>query len=127
MSARAGERGSTTLAVAVLGALLVVAGLIGSLVGAHVLAVHHVRVVADVAALAAAESAVEGHDDRSVCDEARRVAALNDGRVIGCEVARAGYEVAVRVEAGADVRWTLPGLPAEVSAVSYAGNPDDGP
>jgi len=117
------ERGSVTLAAIVLGCALAVGLLVGSLVLAHVLAVHEARSGADLAALAAATDAVRLHDEDSACAAASRSMSSSRDQVTACEVVQAGYEVAARVEVTVDLAWTLPGLPQTVSAVSYAGNP----
>ncbi len=120
---RRGDAGHMTLAVIVIGLLLVVGIGVGSLIMSAVFAERGARSAADLSALAAATEATETLGDDGPCAVAGQVAADNGARVVACEIVRAGSEVAVKIEVAATPHWTMPGLPQTVAAVSYAGNP----
>jgi secretion/DNA translocation related TadE-like protein len=91
-----GERGSATVWVVALSAVLALVGASAVLVGAAVVARHRATPGADLAALAAAARAVLG--DADACAAAREVAAANSAELTRCTVgAGAVAEVTVSV------------------------------
>ncbi|MDR0284899.1 MAG: hypothetical protein LBI33_08430 [Propionibacteriaceae bacterium] len=121
---RGRESGSSTLAVIVVSAASIVVLLVGTVALRSVLAAHEAREAADLAALSAATQATRVLNDDEPCAAARQVATTNGAELTGCEIVRAGAEVAVRVEVTVALRLGGLGLPGTVSAVSYAGNPE---
>ena len=94
MSRAGGERGSGSVWVAALAGVLALVGGATVLVGAAAVARHRAESAADLAALAAARSAVIG--DPVACAVAQRVADRNGARITGCRV-RPGTVVEVTV------------------------------
>ncbi len=95
------ERGSASVWVLALAGVLALVGLAGALVAAAVTARHRATAAADLAALAAAGSAVEGHADP--CAAAAAVAEANGASLRSCTVdpaAVADVAVGVPVELG---------------------------
>lgn len=84
MSRPDGERGSGSVWVAAVAGVLAVVGGATVLVGAAAVARHRAESAADLAALAAARSAVIG--DPAACAVAARVAGRNGARITGCRV-----------------------------------------
>jgi len=117
------DRGSGTLAVVVITAVVAIGLLIGSMVLAYVLALHKVRDASDMAALTAATQAVGGASEEQACGEAGRIASDNGAVLASCEIQQAGAEVAASAETTIRLTWNLPGFPDHVSSTSYAGNP----
>lgn len=96
MSRSGAERGSGTVWVAALAGVLALVGAAAVLAGAASVARHRATSAADLAALAAARSAVLG--DPAACLVAQRIAGRNGARVTGCRVsAGAVVEVTVSV------------------------------
>ena len=93
--ARRGDRGSATIWV--LCCCTVILALVAATlaVGAAVIARHRASVVADLAALAAAQSLVEGA--AQPCQPAARVAAAQGGRLVRCAVVGGVVEVITEV------------------------------
>jgi secretion/DNA translocation related TadE-like protein len=97
----AGERGSATVWVLALSAVLAVIGAGAVLVGAAAVARHRATAAADLAALAAAGRAVVGGED--ACATSRAVAVANSAELVDCTVggdAVAEVTVTVSVELG---------------------------
>jgi len=107
------ERGSASLAaVACVAVLLLLGaglGVVGALVRAHRVA----QSAADLAALAAAAELARSGDG---CAAGVQVAAANDARLVGCEVAGATVTVRVRVDGP---HWL--GQEADLEARARAG------
>src|SRR4051794_16510323 len=82
-----GERGSATVWTVALAGLLAALGAVVVLVGSAVVARHRAGAAADLAALAAAGSAVQG--DPGACSVAEQVAAANGATVDSCSVSAA--------------------------------------
>ncbi|MBF6046449.1 helicase [Streptomyces sp. NRRL B-1677] len=95
---RCGDRGTATVWVAVAATALcaVFAALLA--MGQAVVARHRAGGAADLAALAAADHALEGQD--AACGLARRVAAAQGTRVVRCAVSGEIAEVAAEARAG---------------------------
>jgi len=121
-----GDRGNATLAVVALGAALAVGLAVGAVVLAYVACMRQAGAASDLAALTAAIQAADNLDDAAVCSAAGETARRNGARLVSCDIVRAAPEVAACVEVAVRPGWTLPGLPAEVTARSYAGNPGGG-
>jgi secretion/DNA translocation related TadE-like protein len=102
---RAGERGSATVWMLALSGVLATIGLAAVLVGAAVVARHRATGAADLAALAAAGRAVNGHVDG--CARAATVADANAAVLTACTV---GADVVVQVEVSVPVRLGPLGL-----------------
>jgi secretion/DNA translocation related TadE-like protein len=117
------QTGNASLATIVLALGLGLALLIGGAVLVYVQAAHRARAAADLAALAAATTALTDFNDVRSCDAARAVALGNGAQVDACKIVRAGSEIAVSVTVIVKLVWTIPGLESEVFATSYAGNP----
>jgi len=117
------QAGNISMATVVFTLAATVALLIGSMVVSYVMATHRARAAADLTALTAATSATRMLDEGQSCQEASRIAQDNGAQLTGCEIVRAGDEVAAKVEVSVGLHWTLPGLPDQVSSVSFAGNP----
>ncbi len=116
---RAGERGvGTVLAVAIVMALVTVAA-VGLLGLTYAATARSVRQAADLVAVSGAQAQAQGSD---ACAESRRVAALNQVEVSGCEVTGDLIDFVVEVNVRRSVGWRLPGLPERVAAVAYAGS-----
>ena len=98
--------------IAMVAVLLVLLGA-GIQFGSAVVARHRVTGAADLAALGGASKLIDG--EHEACDQAKRVAERNGGRLEECTVS--GWEVVVRVSA------TTPFGP--VSARSKAGPAED--
>lgn len=96
---RRGERGSATVWVLGLSAVLGVVGVAVVLMGAAVTARHRASTAADMAALAAAGHAVLG--DPAPCVVAARIARANGAALDRCTV---GAEATVEVTVGVPVR-----------------------
>lgn len=105
MSARAGDRGSATLYVVVLGLLVVLAGLVAGWYAAAVGVRHRATAAADLAALAAAGAAFEGGPP--ACAVAGRVALANGTRLVSCRLDGLVATVAVRAVAGGRARFAV--------------------
>ena len=91
-----GERGSATVWVVALSAVLAVVGAAMVLLGAAAVARHRAGTAADLAALAAAGRAAWG--EPGGCELAAEVARANSATLVACSVdARAVVEVRVRV------------------------------
>ena len=94
-----GERGSATVYLVALAAVLAVVAAAAVLVGAAVVGRHRAGAAADLAALAGAGRAVLA--DPAACDAAARVAAANGAVVERCAV---GAGAVVEVQVGVPVR-----------------------
>lgn len=92
-----GDRGSATVLAAVMVLALLALSTLAVHHGAAVIARHRAAAAADLAALAGADAAVNGHP--APCDAAATVAAAGAGRLQSCEVS--GWEVRVVVSATA--------------------------
>lgn len=112
------ERGSgTVLMLAVVAVVLVLT--IGAVaVGSAVLAAHRARSAADLAALAAAGTLAQGRSASSACAVAGAMAARNSADLVGC-AATADGSVVVHTTAGVVVG--LPGQPRSARALARAG------
>ena len=106
------------LAVAIVMALVTVAA-IGLLGLTYAATARSVRQAADLVAVSGAQAQAHG---LYVCAESRRVAALNQVEVSGCEVTGDLIDFVVEVNVRRSVGWRLPGLPERVAAVAYAGS-----
>lgn len=115
MSRPDGERGSATVWVVGLAAVLAVVGAAVVLVGVATVARHRATAAADLAALGAAQRAVTGDPDP--CGTARRLAAANTAALTSCD---AGGDGVVEVTVAVPVRLGRLGL-HEATARARAG------
>ena len=112
------ERGSATVWVIALSAVLAVLAAAVVLVGSATVARHRAGTAADLAALAAAGRAVLGEPD--ACDLADRVARANAAALVSCSVDGSSV-VDVRV----DVPVRLGGLGVHVASARARAGPAD--
>lgn len=79
-----GDRGAAAVLVLAMGAVLTLAGATTSAVAAVAVARQRAAAVADLAALAAAQRALEGQT--AACTRAASIAAANGGTLLGCRL-----------------------------------------
>ena len=106
---QSGDRGSATIWVLCCCAVVIALAAATLAVGAAVVARHRASVVADLAALAAAQALVEGKS--LPCQSAARVAAAQGGRLVSCSVVGPGADT---VEVVAEVPVSRTSLLAAV-------------
>jgi len=123
MSWRQRQRGNGTLLGLGLVLVAIMAIGLGLLITSWVVVQHRAESTADLTALAVAQQAADWVDQTEACQAGAIVARQNGGVLDQCEVVRAGDEVAVKVSVSVRLTRPLPGLPAQASATSYAGNP----
>lgn len=111
---RRGEVGSATVWVLTASALVLAAGLLATVLSAAVLTRHRAEAAADLAALAAADAALQGR--AAACARAGRVAAAGNAILVSCTLTNVTAQVVVKVP-GRGVLGRLP----PVSARSRAG------
>lgn len=111
------QRGSATLLMAGVMAVVVVLGGTAMLVTGYLLAQHGARAAADLSALSAAAAFQEGE---AGCGQARRTAKGNGARVVSCDRVGDELDFVVTVEVVVDVSTRVPGLPREVRAAAHA-------
>ena len=111
----------SALVVVVLG-LCSVGGLIGY---TWVQANREAQSASDLSALAAAQAATFGNQDKDSCEQAERIASANGATLVTCEIVRALDQVGVKVVVQVNIKWPIAGLPEFAESTSYAGNPDD--
>lgn len=117
MSFRRDERGSASvLMVGVMAVVIVLSGA-AMVVAGYLIGQHRARAAADLAALSAAAVFQQGADG---CAQARRTAAQNGARLSGCD--RVGDEVdfVVTVKVVVDVDTRVVGLPKVIWAEAHA-------
>ncbi|KUL39081.1 Rv3654c family TadE-like protein [Actinoplanes awajinensis] len=112
------ERGAASIFVLAVGLLLVAAGMAGAMVVAARVAGHSARNAADLAALAAAQHAIEGSGP--ACAAAARYAAANGARLAACQVT--GLEVVVRAEVPVTSLAAVATAAARAGPVTAAGS-----
>lgn len=115
--AACGERGSASLLMVGVMAVVMVLGGVAVVVAGYLIGVHQARAAADLSALSAA-AVFERTEDG--CAQARRTAQQNGARVTRCD--RVGDEVdfVVTVRVTVDVRTPVVGLPRVISAQAHA-------
>lgn len=111
------ERGSATMLMVGLMAVVVLLSGAAMLVAGYLVGQHRARAAADLSALSAAAVFEQGGDG---CAQAQRTARANGARVIRCD--QVGDEVAfvVTVRVAVSVRTRVPGLPRLVVAEAHA-------
>jgi len=117
-----GDRGAATVWTLALLGVVLLSGLVAAAMGAQAVARQRVSTVADVAALAAAQSVVDP------CGEADRIARANRMTLLSCSPD--GRDVILTVgSASPDLVRRVVGLlghePDDVTATARAGPPDD--
>ena len=114
-----GERGSGTVLALAMVMVLCLLATSAAVLSSAVVASHRARSAADLAALAAATSWLDGISAGSTCATAARVAAANGAALSGC--APAGESVTVVVE----VRPGLGPIPAAAARARAGPAPDE--
>ena len=125
MRAARDERGSGTLLSGLVAVLTILGAGIVLAVSIYVLSVHRVRVAADMAALAGAQTALDAGpaaQEPVACAMATGIARDHGGTVTDCHMIMAGYQGVVTVTVQMPLQWRIPGLPAVVSATAHAGS-----
>lgn len=89
------ESGSATIWVLTASGLVLAAGLLVTLLSVAVLTRHRAEAAADLAALAAADAALQGR--AAACGRAGRVAAAGGATLVSCVLVNATAEVVVRL------------------------------
>jgi secretion/DNA translocation related TadE-like protein len=97
-----GERGSATVVMVGVIAVVLMLTISGLVLASAVLASHRARAAADLAALAAAGVLMRGEPANAACESAAQVAAANHGRVQLCLAS--GTEVRLSVAVPAAVK-----------------------
>jgi secretion/DNA translocation related TadE-like protein len=105
------------LMVGVMGVLLMLS-LMAICVAGYLVAVHHARNAADLAALSGAARYAAGAD---ACQAARHNADTNGARVTSCGQVGDLVDFVITVQVEVTVRTGVIGLPTTVKAVAYAG------
>ncbi|MGJ3508065.1 Rv3654c family TadE-like protein [Enemella sp. A6] len=118
------ERGSATLLMVTVIALLAAAAVGAAIIGVYLEAVHRARAGADLTAVSAA---VEHSRGGAACRIAEQVASRNEVRLIDCEVVAEPAEFAVSVTVEVPVNTRVGGLPRAVRARAHAGRVDEAP
>ncbi|MDU0314123.1 histidine kinase [Phycicoccus sp. M110.8] len=113
------DRGSGTVLMVAVVALVFLLTVAGVAVASAVLAVHRARAAADLGALAGAVVLAQGESSSSACGAARAVAARNGAVLLDCG---AGADGSVVVRAATRVTLGLPGQPRAASASARAGS-----
>ena len=114
------ERGSATVVMLGVIAMVLVVTVAGLMLASAVLASHRARAAADLSALAAAGLLIAGKPPVAACERAAQVASANHGRVQSCHAV--GTEVRLSVAVPASLR----GL-GVATAKSRAGPAPGGP
>lgn len=121
---RAGERGSSTIWVLGLGAVVFMVGLATMAMGAADVVQHRADVAAELAALSAVPRAADGTD--AACALAAEIAGEHDATLRSC--AFEGREVEVVVEAGRELfGWSMVAHARSRAAPSSPGQSDGVP
>jgi secretion/DNA translocation related TadE-like protein len=114
---RRDERGSATMLM--VGVLAVVVLLSGAalLVAGYALSNHRARAAADLSALSAAAAFARAGDG---CAQARRTAMANGARLTHCDRVGDDVDFVVTVGVAVSVRTRVPGLPTAIDAQAHA-------
>jgi secretion/DNA translocation related TadE-like protein len=114
-----GERGSASILMAGLMGVVVLLWGAAMLVAGYQLAYHRVRAAADLTAVSAAAAFANGAD---ACEQARRSAPENGGRLLACHQVGDQFDYVVAVHVEIRVRSRIGRLPRAVRAWAYAGS-----
>jgi secretion/DNA translocation related TadE-like protein len=114
---RPDERGSGSMLMVGVMAVVLMLGLAAICIAGYLMAAHRVRAAADLAALSGAVAVNAGQDG---CTAARRTARDNGARLATCERVGDQVDFVITVRAELPVH-PVPGLPASVQAVAFAG------
>ncbi len=120
------EAGFGTVVTAFLTAGILVIGLVLVGAGLWLQARHTAADAADLTALGIAQAALRGMAEDEACSTGEQIARDNHAELVDCDVAQVQEELAVAVTVSVDAPWKLPGLPDELTATSFAGNPREG-
>lgn len=116
---RRDERGSGTMLMIGVCAVVMMLGYTAMVVCGYLIAGHRARAAADLAALSGATTASQGGDP---CDSARRNARAHRARITACERVGDQIDFVVTITAAVSIDLTVPGLPRQVSVVAHAGS-----
>jgi secretion/DNA translocation related TadE-like protein len=116
--ARRDERGSGTLLMIGVLAVLLAAGLAVTCAAGYIAAAHAARAAADLAALSGAV-AIESEADG--CVAARKTAVRNGTWLTSCDRVGDQVDFVISVEVARTIALGLPGLPSRVLATAHAG------
>lgn len=112
------QRGSGTMLIIGVMAVLIMTGAAAALVSGYALAAHGARNAADLAALSGAHALTAGHD---ACAAVDLVARANHVTVVGCSVVGETGDFVVTVTVQAEVATRIPGLPTRLTQRAWAG------
>lgn len=112
------ERGSGTVLMIGVIAVLLVLGSTALVVCGYLIAGHRARAAADLAAFSGASVAARGGDP---CAAARRNAHAHGARVVSCDRVGDQIDFVVTVTAAVATTSPLPGLPRELRVTAHAG------
>jgi secretion/DNA translocation related TadE-like protein len=99
-SSSSDERGSATIVMLSVIAVVLMLTVSGLFLASAVLASHRARAAADLAALAAAGALIRGEPSAAACQLAERVAGANHGRVEHCTTFGPEVRLSIAVQAG---------------------------
>ena len=111
------ERGSATMLMIGLMAVVVLLSGTAMLVAGYLVGQHRARAAADLSALSAAAVFQGGGDG---CTQARQTARRNDARLTRCDRVGDRVDWVVTVRVAVPTRTRVPGLPRAVTAEAHA-------
>jgi secretion/DNA translocation related TadE-like protein len=112
------ERGSGTVVMVGVVAVLFLLTVAGVAVASAVLAMHRARAAADLAALSGAVALAQGEPSSSACGAAAVMAARNEAALLACTI---GADGSVLVRTSTQVTLGLPGQSRAAAASARAG------
>lgn len=112
------DRGSGTVLVIGILAVLIMVGAAAALVSGYAVAAHGARNAADLAALSGAQARQSGADP---CPVAADIAERNHVRLADCVVSGEDGDFVVAVTVEVTVRTRIPGLPTRLTQHAWAG------
>ena len=116
---RQSERGSGTMLMVGVLAVVTMFGLTGMVVAGYAMAAHAARAAADLAALSGAADLAAGGDG---CSAARRVTRANRAVLESCSRVGDQVDFVLTVQVAASLALSVPGLPRSISAAAHAGS-----
>ena len=115
---RTDQRGSGTMLIIGVMAVLIMIGAAAALVSGYAVAAHGARNAADLAALSGAHAMSAGAD---ACAAAETTARGNHVALAGCSVVGETGDFVVTVTVQVEVGTRIPGLPTELTQRAWAG------
>lgn len=113
------QRGSGTVLIVAIMALLLTLGAAATVVGGYGVASHRAKAAADLAAVSGASATATGDDP---CRAARRVAVANHAQLDDCQLTGDQQDFVVAVKVSIQLKPVWPGLPKVVTTEAYAGS-----